>query len=161
MKRKTLPSLEEWIDSDPRLNEKTTELFESNLPIDQQAREALRYMVKVYGFPLTPIEIDYEKEESDGDSSYTPTSMFEQIAKLRFTDPENTDPRYLVMTAAYLIKYRLDLDMSDELKYYLGNDRLQGLGYRGDDILKAELIPVKKGESWSDLGCRFFTKQVV
>ena len=141
MKRKTLPSLEEWIDSDPRLNEKTTELFESNLPIDQQAREALRYMVKVYGFPLT--------------------SMFEQIAKLRFTDPENTDPRYLVMTAAYLIKYRLDLDMSDELKYYLGNDRLQGLGYRGDDILKAELIPVKKGESWSDLGCRFFTKQVV
>ena len=86
--------------------------------------------------------------------------MFELVAQLKFADQENNDPRYLVMTAAYPIKRKLVIDISQDLKEYLGDDELQGLGYRGEDILEAELVPVKKGESWSELGCRFFIKEV-
>jgi len=87
--------------------------------------------------------------------------MFEQIAQLLFVEPENSDPRYLVINSAYLIKHKLVIDISQKLDEYLGDDELQGLGYRGDDILDAELIPVRKGESWVELGCRFFIKEAV
>ena len=159
MNQNSIPSLEEWVDSEPELNNKTTELFESNLSIEEQAIEANHYLVQIYGLPQTPLDVEYG-EESDQDSSYLPISMFELVAQLKFADPENNDPRYLVMTAAYLIKHKLVIHMTQELDEYLGNDELLGLGYKGEDILKAELVPVKKGESWTELGCRFFTKEV-
>jgi len=160
MNQNSIPSLEEWVDSELELNKKTTELFESDLSIEEQGIEALQYLVQVYRLPQTPLDLEDGEEESDQDSSYSPISMFELVAQLKFADPENNDPRYLVMTGAYLIKNKLVIDISQELREYLGDDELQGLGYRGEDILEAELVPVKKGESWSELGCRFFTKEV-
>lgn len=160
MKQNSIPSMEEWVNSEPDLNKKTTEIFESDLPIEVQAKEALQFLVQVYTLPQTPLDIDYEEEDSDEDSSYSPISMFELVAQLKFADPENNDPRYLVMTAAYLIKHKLAIDMSQEMAEYMGDDELQGFGYRGEDILEAELVPVRKGESWSELGCRFFTKEI-
>ncbi|WP_192346464.1 hypothetical protein [Algoriphagus sp. Y33] len=161
MKQTSIPSLEEWVDSEPELNKKTTELFESDLSIEVQAREALHYLVQVYGLPLTPLDLVDREEESEGDSSCPPISVFEQIAQLLFVDPENNDPRYLVINSAYLIKHKLTIDMTQELEEFLGKNELQGLGYRGEDILTAELLPVKMGESWSELGCRFFIKDDV
>jgi hypothetical protein len=151
-----MPSLEEWVDSEPELNKKTTELFESDLPIEDQARKALDYLCETYDLPQTPLEV--QGKESENDLYYYPISMFEQIAQLLFVDPENNDPRYLVINSAYLIKHKLAIDMNQELEEFLGKNELQGLGYRGGDILTAELLPVKMGESWSELGCRFFIK---
>jgi len=161
MQRNTWPSLEEWVESEKDLKEKITELYESDRPAEEQARETLRYLVEHYELPQTPMDIEDREWEDAGDSFYLPISMFEQIAQLRFVEPENNDPRYLVLNSAYLIKHKLHIDMSQELGELLGEEELQGLGYRGEDILEAELVPVKKGESWSDLGCRFFTKEVV
>jgi hypothetical protein len=161
MNQSSIPSLEEWVDSEQELNNKTTEIFESDLSNEEQAIEALHYLVQVYGLPQTPMDLEVGEEESDQNSSFSPISMFELVAQLKFADPENNDPRYLVMTAAYLIKHKLVIDMTQKLGEYLGDDELLGLGYKGDDILEAELVPVKKGESWSELGCRFFIKEVI
>ena len=160
MKQNSIPSMEEWVNSEPDLNKKTSELFESDLPIEIQAIEVLQYLVQVYTLPQTPLDIDNGEEESDQDSSYSPISLFELIAQLKFADPENNDPRYLVMTASYLLKHKLVIDISQEMGEYLGDDELLGFGYKGEDIFAAELVPVRKGESWSELGCRFFIKEV-
>lgn len=161
MEQNTWPSLEEWVESEEKLNQKITELYESNLSPEEQAREALRYLVEQYELPQTPLEVEDREWEDAGNSWYLPISMFEQIAQLRFAEPENIDPRYLVLNAAYLIKHKLVIDFSEELGNFLGDDELQGLGYRGEDILEAELVPVKMGESWFDKGCTFFIKEVV
>lgn len=159
MQDNQVPSLEEWVDSDQDLNEKTTELFESNLPVEEQAREALTYLIKNYNLPEMPLDLE-DREEVKG-TDYRPISVYEQIAQLKFANPENNDPRYLVLTSAYLIKHGLSIDFSEQLQAFLGNSELLGLGYRGEDILEAELIPVKKGESWFELDCTYFTKEVV
>ncbi|WP_111669148.1 hypothetical protein [Algoriphagus litoralis] len=159
MQENQAPSLEEWVDSDQNLNEKTTELFESNLPVEEQAREALTYLIENYNLPEMPLDLE-ERDEVES-TEYPPISIFEQIAQLKFANPENNDPRYLVLTSAYLIKHGLSIDFSEQLQAFLGKSELLGFGYRGEDILEAELIPVKKGESWYELGCTFFTKEVI
>lgn len=161
MEQNTWPSLEEWVESDEELIRKLNELHESEWSPEEQARKILRYLLERYNLPQTPLEIEDREGEDTGDSLYFPISMFEQIAQLRFVEPENNDPRYLVLNAAYLIKHKLVIDLSQEMGEFLGEDELQGLGYRGEDILEAELVPVKKGESWFDKGCTFFTKEVV
>ncbi len=155
------PSLEEWVESDKNLNQKINELYKSELSPEEQAKELLQFSVEMYELPQTPLDIEDRNWEDAGDSWYEPISMFEQIAQHLFVEPENNDPRYLVLNSAYLIKHKLIIDMSQELGEFLGDDELLGLGYRGDSIFEAEMIPVKKGESWSELGCRFFIKEVV
>jgi hypothetical protein len=161
MQENQAPSLEEWVDSDQNLNEKTTELFESNLSVDEQAREALTYLIKNYNLPKIPLDLEDREGVVVNGAIYRPISIYEQIAQLRFANPENNDPRYLILTSAYFIKHGLAIDFSEQLKVFLENSELLGLGYRGENILEAELIPVKKGESWVDLGCTYFTKEMV
>lgn len=154
MQENQLPSLEEWVDSHVGLNKKTTELFESDFTVELQVKKALDYLVQTFGLALMPEGVKDREEVKINGGYFYPISMFEQIAQLRFADPENNDPRYLVMTAAYLLYHNL----SQELGEFLREDKLQGLGYKGKDILKAELIPVSTGSSWSDLGCTFFVR---
>ena len=58
MQENQVPSLEEWVDSDQNLNEKTTELFESDLSVEEQAREALTYLIKNYNLPEMPLDLE-------------------------------------------------------------------------------------------------------
>lgn len=160
MKRTTWPSLEEWVESEEELKQKIAELSESELPAEEQARALLNYLLETFQLPKSPLDITDRDWEDTGDSWYQPISIFEQIAQLRFVEPENNDPRYLVLNSAYLIKHKLIIDLSQELGEFLGEEELQGLGYRGENILDAELIPVKKGESWAELGCSSFTKEI-
>ncbi|MFC3416656.1 hypothetical protein [Algoriphagus hitonicola] len=159
MQPKSWPSLEEWVESEQSLQQKITELYESDLSPEEQAREALSYLVDRYQLPLTPLDIEDREWEDAGDSWYQPVSMFELIAQLKFVEPKNNDPRYLVLQSAYLIKHKLIIDLSQKLGDFLDADDLQGLGYRGQDIFEAELIPVKTGESWTDKGCTYFIKE--
>ncbi len=154
-------SLEEWVESESELNQKITELYESPLSPEAQARELLAYLVATYKLPLNPMEVEDREWQDAGDFWYVPISMLEQVAQLKFVKPENNDPRYLVLNAAYLIHHKLVIDLAPEMEDYLGDDELQGLGYRGNDVFEAELIPVKKGESWFDKSCSFFTKEFV
>lgn len=159
MQENQLPSLEEWVDSHDGLNKKTTELFESDLPVEVQAKKALDYLVQTFGLALMSEDVEDREGVAINGGYFYPISMFEQIAQLRFADPENNDPRYHVMTAAYLLYHNLSIDMSQELGEFLREDKLQGLGYKGKDILKSEFIPVSTGSSWSDLGCTFFVRE--
>jgi hypothetical protein len=159
MEHKSWPSLEEWVESQSELNRKINELYESELSPQAQARELLAYLVATYKLPLTPMEVEDREWQEAGDTLFLPISMLEQVAQLKFVEPENNDPRYLVLNAAYLIHHKLVIDLAPEMEDYLGDYELQGLGYRGNDVFEAELIPVKKGESWFDKGCTFFTKE--
>lgn len=154
------PSLEEWVESDKNLKQKINELYESGLSPEEQAKELLQFTIEMYKLPQTPLDIEDRNWEDAGDSWYEPISMFEQIAQLLFVEPENNDPRYLVLNSAYLIKHKLIIDMSQELGEFLGDDELLGLGYGGDSIFEAVMIPVKKGENWVDLGCTYYVKEV-
>jgi len=107
------------------------------------------------------MEVEDREWQNAEDSWYAPLSVLEQVAQLKFVEPENNDPRYLALNAAYLIHHKLVIDLGPEMDKYLEYDELKGLGYRGIDIFEAELIPVKKGESWFDKGCSFFTKEFV
>lgn len=111
MQENHIPSLEEWVDSDQNLTKVPTELFESNLPIEEQAREALTYLINNYNLPEMPLDLeDRVGVEEVGGTNYQPISIYEQIAQLKFANPENNNPRYLVLTSAYLIKHRLAID---------------------------------------------------
>jgi len=37
--------------------------------------------------------------------------------------------------------------------------KIFGIGYRNEGV-KVELVFVKKGESWFDLGCKYFTREI-
>jgi hypothetical protein len=161
MEEKSWPSLEEWVAADTELTRKINEGYDSVLSPEEQARKLLAYLVTQYSLPLSPMDVVEREWEDAGDSWYLPISMLEQIAQLRFAEPENNDPLYLVLNAAYLIHHKLVIDLSQELEDFLGDEELQGLGYRGEDVLEAELIPVKKSESWFDKGCAFFAKDVL
>ena len=161
MEEKSWPSLEEWVAADTELNRKINEGYDSDLSPKEQARKLLAYLVTHYSLPMNPMDVAKREWEGAGDSWYFPISMLEQVAQLRFAEPENNDPRYLVLNAAYLIHHKLVIDLSQELEDFLGDEELQGLGYLGEDVLKAELIPVKKSESWFDKGCTFFTKDAL
>lgn len=160
MQPKSWPSLEEWVESEQDLKQKITELYKSDLSSIDQAMEALNYLAERYHLPLTPLDIEDRDWEDAGDSWYQPISLFEQVAQLKFVEPENNDPRYLVLNSAYLIHHKLVIDISQELGGFLGNEELQGLGYKGEGVLDGELIPVRIGESWSDLGCKYFVKEL-
>lgn len=160
MEHQSWPSLEEWVESESELNLKINELYESDLTPEAQARELLAYLIATYNLPLTPMEVEDREWQDAGYSWYEPISMLEQVAQLKFVQPENNDPRYLVLNAAYLIHHKLVIDLAPEMENYLGDDELQGLGYRGNDVFEAELIPMKKGESWFEKGCNFFTKEL-
>ncbi|MHA7130520.1 hypothetical protein [Algoriphagus namhaensis] len=159
MQPKSWPSLEEWVESEQDLNQKITELYESDLSPRDQAMEALNFLAERYHLPLTPLDIKDRDWEDAGDSWYQPISLLEQVAQLKFVEPENNDPRYLVLNSAYLIHHKLVIDMSQELGEFLGNEELQGLGYKGEGILDGEVVPVRTGEGWSDLGCKYFVKE--
>lgn len=161
MEEKSWPSLEEWVAADTEMTRKINEGYDSDLSPKEQARKLLAYLVTQYSLPMNPMDVAKREWEGAGDSWYLPISMLEQVAQLRFVKPENNDPRYLVLNAAYLIHHKLVIDLSQELEDFLGDEELQGLGYLGEDVLKAELIPVKKSESWFDKGCTFFTKDAL
>lgn len=161
MEETSWPSLEEWVEADTELTKKINEGYDSDLSPEVQARKLLAYLATQYTLPLTPMDVSEQEEEGAGDSWYLPISMLEQVAQLRFAEPENNDPRYLVLNAAYLIHHKLVIDLSQELEDFLGDEELQGLGYRGEDVLEAELIPVKKSESWFEKSCTFFTKDAL
>ena len=144
MEEKYWPSLEEWVAADMELTRKINEGYDSDLSPKEQAQKLLAYLVTQYTLPMNPMDVAKREWEGAGDSWYLPISMLEQVAQLRFAEPENNDPRYLVLNAAYLIQHKLVIDLSQELEDFLGDEELQGLGYRGEDVLKAELIPVKR-----------------
>jgi len=159
MQPKSWPSLEEWVESEQDIKQKITELYESDLSPRAQAMEALSYLAERFQLPLTPLDIKDRDWEDAGDSWYQPISVFEQVAQLKFVEPENNDLRYLVLNSAYLIHHKLVIDMSQELGQFLGDEELQGFGYKGEGVLYAELIPVRMGESWSELDCKYFVKK--
>ena len=58
MKSKPWPTLEEWIQSDEALLNKLAEIEQSDLPIEEQAREALDFLSKTYHLPKTPLDVE-------------------------------------------------------------------------------------------------------
>lgn len=61
--------------------------------------------------------------------------------------------------AIFLVKYKFECIFDEELEEFIGDDELHGFGYKGEDI-EVEMIPIKVGESWFELECTYFTKDI-
>ena len=100
---------------------------------------------------------DIQSDKSTFFKSYN-TSVYEQLGKLKFLEDEIYIKNHVLM-AIYLVKNKLEINLDEKLIASTGNKEILGFGYKGKDI-EVEMIPVKKGESWFELGCDYFIKEV-
>ena len=98
-----------------------------------------------------------ELEDYDVDDE-TNSCVYEQLGILKYLEPEE-DLRGQVLTAIYFLKfdYRTDAAFIFEKYPSINKDEIAGIGFKGENS-KVELVLVKKGQSWFDLGCTYFTR---
>ena len=137
----------EWIISDSKLNNLLEKIDSENVSENEKAKIAFDKLSDMYKLPKYPDDIE--------DSN----SMYEVLGKIKFSSNKIEELKSNVLLAAYLIKNKLEPDISDELENHIGNGELLGFGYKGDDV-NVVMIPIKKGESWFEKGCTYFTKEV-
>lgn len=152
--------LEDWINSDSELL-KLLEYIDLQAETDlERAKIAFHKLAEKYSLPKYPDDIDDRETQQVADFHlYNPISMYEVLGKIKFADKNPENIKSNVLMAAYLIKNKYEPLIDDELDKYLGDDELNGFGYKGEGI-DVEMIPVKQDESWFDKGCVFFTKEV-
>lgn len=148
----------DWINSDSKLESLLKQIDSQTESEYEKASIAFDKLSELYEFPKYPSDVASREMEQVGDFHfYSPTSMYEVLGKLKFTKNQTEELKSTVLLAAYLIKNKLEPDISDELDTYIGNSELLGFGYKHDGI-DVEMIPIKRGESWFDKGCVYFTK---
>lgn len=152
--------LQDWIDSDAPLRKLLATIDEEETTDIEKARKAFYALADLYNLPKFPDDIeDREEIMVKADHFYEPVSMYEVLAKVKFAEKNLLNIKSNVLTAAYLIINYAEPLIDDELEEYLNEEELEGFGYKGEDV-GVELIPIKYGENFNDLGCTYFIKEV-
>ena len=152
--------LEDWINSDSELSSILKKIELEGKTDIERARIAFHVLAEKYSLPKYPDDVFDRETVQVGDFHfYDPISLYEVLGKIKFSEPNQTDIKSEVLMAVFLVKNKFEPIFSEELDEYLGDDELFGFAYKGIDV-EVELIPVKVGESWFDLGCTFFTKDI-
>lgn len=152
--------VQEWIDTDKKLYAILKEIEATTKSETEQAKTAFNRLAKEYNLPKYIDDIEDRETQQVGDYHlYDPISMYEVLGQLKFVDKNLENLKSNVLLAAYIVKNKLEPFIDEELDQYLGEDELAGFGYRGENI-EVELIPIKVGENWFDLGCKYFIKDV-
>ncbi|UQD55607.1 hypothetical protein [Flavobacterium sp. K5-23] len=152
--------LQEWINTDAKLSKILKEIESQTKSHKEQANIAFHTLCEEYELPKYPDDIESREMIQVVDYHfYDPISVYEQLGIIRFTDQKEEDIRSQVLMAIFLVKNKLEFLFDDELDEYMGEDDLQGFGYKGEDI-EVEMKPIKIGQSWFELGCTYFTKNV-
>jgi hypothetical protein len=152
--------LQEWIDTDAKLSKILKEIESQTKSYKEQATIAFHRLCEEYQLPKYPDDIESREMIQVADYHfYDPISVYEQLGLIKFTDQEEEDIRSQVLMAIYLVQNKLELIFDDKLDEFIGDDDLQGFGYKGEDI-EVEMKPIKIGQSWFELGCTYFTKNV-
>ena len=136
------------------LNEIETSCHSEN----EKARMAFHRLAETYNLSKYPDDVlNRETIQVTDFHLYEPISMYEVLAKIKFSDKNSNNLKSNVLMAAFLMVNKFEPLIDEELEDFLGNEKLYGFGYKGEDI-DVELIPIKVGESWFDFGCKLFIK---
>lgn len=156
----TSESIGEWIVANKKLHKILSKIEKSTNSIEKQAEKIFHRVSKLYGIPKYPEDVDDEKPIN---GHIVNLSLYEQIGFLKYLEPEPEKLAINTITAIFFIVNGNEVDLSfvyEKYKSKGGNkNEISGFGFRNEDV-KVELVFVKKGESWFDLGCKYFTKTV-
>lgn len=155
MKNEITPErLQEWIEKDAKLSALLVEIQEKPLSIVEQAELAYHEIPKLIGIPKDNFNENYDPEESV--SEFGNDSFYQQLGYINYMNP-NADPRGRVLTAAYLVKHNVTVELKDVLQKFKQecNKNCVGIGFVGESIA-VKLVFVQENESWFDLGCKMY-----
>jgi len=152
-----------WVATNPKLTELIEMLDNSNKPFDEQAKIGFYEISELLGVPKYPEEIseeDYEKYEIKGIEN--PTTVFEEIGKLRFCMPTD-DIRGIVLLAIYNSNYGLPYGIDNCAQVYFGSieqiPKDYIVYYSGQDI-DSMIHFLEESESWTKPGIKYAVKIV-
>ena len=146
-----------WINSDKELSDILVEIQSLNIPVKEQVEIAFHRISDFYGLPKMPEDIE-EEEDSENDW-FKHTSVYEQLGFLKYLHKDDEDLRGVLLSAIYFVKNGYVADIEEVYKKYYSKNRLPvvGIGFKNINS-GVELVFVKEGESWFDLGCKLFIR---
>lgn len=144
--------VQKWIDTDKKLFETLVEIQNLERDEHKQAELAFFKIPKMYNLPTFP--------EDNEDSKFL-SSVYEQLGFLNYLEPDG-DIRGHVLSAIFYVKENYLIDMNFVYQKKINNEEppidFKGMGYKGDNI-KVLPVFVMKGQSWFELGCKYFVKR--
>ena len=156
--------VEDWINSDKKLNDLINEIESTDKTLTEKAEIAFEKLCVLYEIPRMPN--DMEEEESDEDDNdfddvTDQRSLFEEHALIKYLADENEDPRGMVLSAAFhlLNDYRVDLFQVAEKEFGQNIPEKCKIGIKGEGYNGEIVFPQKESISWFDLGCKIM-KQI-
>lgn len=154
----TSEALPDWIRGDRRLFNLLTEIENTSNAFVERAEMIFHKVSELYEAPKYPDDVDDEKLVN---GFMAETSVYEQLALLKYLEPGDEKLPENVLAAIYFIVHGTQVEMSFVYdKYSLEGGNLKDISGRGfkNEGSGVELIFVKKDESWYDLGCKYFVK---
>lgn len=146
----------DWINNDKELYNIIQEIENSTNSEYEKAKVAFDKLANYYNLPKFIDDVkDRDTIQIDDKHLYDPISMYEVLAKIKFSDKNPDNLKSNVLMTAYLMINKFEPIIDEELENFLGDEEFLGFGYKGENV-DVELIPVKVGESWFDLGCKVF-----
>ncbi|MFY7743080.1 MAG: hypothetical protein ACOVQR_10555 [Flavobacterium sp.] len=149
-----------WVNSEKELFDLLVEIQSLNISVNEQVEIAFHRISDLYGLPKMPEDIkDVDSEEEDFDNEeFVLTSVYEQFGLLKYLH-DNQDLRGVLLSAIYFVKNGYVADIDEVYKKYYSKNTLPivGIGFKYVNS-SVELVFVREGESWFDLGCKMFIK---
>ncbi|KAF9659325.1 hypothetical protein HBA12_03500 [Tenacibaculum mesophilum] len=145
--------VQKWIDTDKKLYDTLVAIQNEDDDKRKQAELVFLRVPKMYNLPVFT-------EDNEDDKFLS--SVYEQLALLNYLEPEG-DIRGRVLSSIFHVKEDYLVDMKLVYKKQFNNEKppanFSGIGYKGNGI---DVLPVfvMEGQSWFDLGCNYFTKEI-
>lgn len=145
--------VQNWIDTDKMLFDTLVEIQNIEENDRKQAELAFQRISKMYNLPLYP---------EDNENGKFLSSVYETLALLNYLEPDG-DIRGHVLSSIFNVKEGYVIDMSLVYQKKFNNEEAPadfiGIGYKGEVV---DVLPifVMKEQSWFDLGCKYFTKEI-
>jgi len=147
-----------WINSDKELSNILLEIQNLNISINEQVEIAFHRISDFYGLPKMPEDVQNEDDDTNNEE-FEQTSVYEQFGLLKYLHNDDEDLRGVLLSAIYFTKNGHVADIDEVYKKYYSKNKspIVGVGFKNINS-SVELVFVKKGESWFDLGCKMFIK---
>lgn len=156
----TSEAIPDWIKGDTKLFELLTEIQNASNTLVECAEKIFHKVSELYEAPKYPDDVNDEKLVN---GFMVETSVYEQLGLLKYLEPGVEKLPENVLAAIYFIVHGTQIDMTFVYDKYSSEGKnpkdISGLGYKNDGS-DVQLIIVRKGENWYDLGCKYFVKDV-
>jgi len=148
-----IPTFEQWIQNDQKLNDLLVKIHSTEKSAFQQAEIAFNELSDLYDLPKMPEDLDRYEAYYESNGVTDPRSVYEEAALLKFLEP-NDDPRGVVLLAIYHVEHAIGVNL---LHVFKKNSKKlpknPQLGIKGEGI-NTSIIFIKDSERWYDLDCK-------